>query len=398
MQKRTQAVLSGCLFAAALTALPAEARLGVDEAVTAPSARAGHLPAGERGSAEVSFDEQSGGFVIESTDGDHKLVIGGRLQGRFDAIDWDNATDIDNEATFQMYRSRVYLLGQVMGDQNRFFIQFGADSPNLLFEGSGATYDVEFFDAWVKHTITDQFAFKFGQFKVPFSRQNLTSGGKLQFPDRAYATERLLGLDMRDLGIELSGGFEQGIVQYQVAVVNGDGKNLLNQDDTFAYFGRVSVNPTGDYGYDEGDMKDRQEIETTLGFAIGYQNDQTGDFDVKYTGLNIDGGLKMQGLSIQGEFYSIRVDPDPTDATTLKGFYLQGGHFVRPSKVELVARMSRVLLEGGDNDEAEYSFGLNLFTWGHRLKWQTAYSYYSQQWVPDSLGHHRFTSQGQIWF
>ena len=51
------------------------------------------------------------------------------------------------------------------------------------------------------------------------------------------------------MGVEASGGFDEGKFQYAAALVNGDGRGLANVDDKLAFYGRLSVNPTGDYGY-----------------------------------------------------------------------------------------------------------------------------------------------------
>ena len=293
MQKRTEALVAACALAALVVA-PAQARLGVDE--ESSSAAYGYAPAGSGGSGShgggSGYHDDEGGFVLTSSDGDFKLLIGGRLQPRFDSINWDDMVERDTTATFQVRRARLYLIGHVMGESNRYFVQLGADSEDqYLYPDVRSTGDLQLYDAWIKHVLSDEFSFKFGQFKTPIGRQNLTSSGKLQLPTRALATN-LMMFDERDIGVELSGGFEEGLVQYALAVTNGDGRNTTNLDDSLAFTARVSFNPTGDYGYSEGDLKDRDEVASTIGVAVRFQEDQTAPVGTDLLSFNVEGGVK----------------------------------------------------------------------------------------------------------
>jgi hypothetical protein len=369
-----------------------EAKTGVEEETSSPVG---------------GWEEPEGGFTLRTDNGDYKMVAGGLIQARFDGIGWDDASGLDNTATFQVRRARGLLVGNFMGKQNTFFLQFGADTPDAyLFPEDTSSEGFELFDAWAKHEFSPGFAIKAGQFKVPFSRQDLESPGKLQFATRSLAVERS-GFDRRDVGVEVSGDFSQGMLQYALALVNGDGRNSLNVGNELGLYGRLVVNPTGDYGYDEGDMIDRSELASTLGFAFHYQENAPILPDGDIWRVNLEGGVKKSGASVQGEFHASNQDPaefldkisddlvDPEDFTN-KGWYLQAGYFIKDSRAELVARASRLLLEGDENDESEYSFGINVFCKGHRLKMQAAYSYLDQDFL--DLEHHRFVGQAQIWF
>jgi hypothetical protein len=188
-------------------------------------------------------------------------------------------------------------------------------------------------------------------------------------------------------------------------VVNGDGRNTLNRDDKVALYGRLTVSPTGDYGYAEGDLDSSDHLASTLGLAFHYQPDLLGTFFDGGAGtdpvgdlvrLNLDGGLKYRGGSLQGEVSWSELDPGQGPNENVTAWYLQGGWFVRPAHAEVVARASRVLVDGDDDDVSEYTLGFNLFTAGNRLKWQAAYS-----WLDDKgadFTHHRVLGQAQIWF
>ena len=77
---------------------------------------------------------------------------------------------------------------------------------------------------------------------------------------------------------------------------------------------------------------------------------------------------------------------DPMEATTFgeqnaKGYYLQGGYFIVPKKIEAAARYSYVdpdnPIQITDNEKTELTLGLNYFLSGHSVKTGIAYSYLS---------------------
>jgi phosphate-selective porin len=384
-------VTMGCAVGL-LGAAPGQARVGVDEEASRPVT--GSDSGGGSGTT-AGWDEKEGGFVVRSADGDYKLVVGGLLQARFDAVNWDEDFQEDNDITFSVRRARLFFVGNFMGKSNTYYVQLAADAPDVVYDhpDKGAN-DLKLHDAWIKHEYSESFAMKAGQFKVPFLRQNLTSAGKLQFPERALSSEywnRVV--DRRDVGIEASGAMSQGKVMYAAALVNGDGPNTLNLDDRMGVYGRLSFNPTGDYGYSEGDLDDSDKLASTIGISATYQKDPEAQ---ELTRVNLDGGIKKAGFSLQGEWTWGQFDATGDDASDVNSFYLQGGYFIRPAKAEVVARASRVLFDGDDNDLAEYSAGFNYYWKANRLKWLAAYSYLDD--AEFSENHHRFTGQLQLWF
>ena len=385
-------VLAWTAAIALAAAVPAPAWHGVEESPR--PLPAGNASGGAGGGGSAGFSQDEGGFVITSSDGENKLLIGGRLQARFDYIGWDEDFERDDTVTFDLIRARLFFLGHLMGEDNRYFIQLAADSPNPLFSDDTGVGDLEVLDAWFKHERAEEFALKLGQFKLPFGRQSLTSSGKLQFPDRSLAVEAT-AVPRRDVGVELSGGFEAGLVQYQFAVSNGDGPNSLNRDDLLAVTGRVSFNPTGDYGYAEGDYDDSEELASTFGVALQYLKNEDREPSVEWRRYNLDGGIKMRRLSVQGEYFLTQREPAGGSSSDDHSFYLQGGYFLEPEEVEIAARASALFPDGDADDSWEYSVGVNVFQWGHRLKWQAAYSFLD---AGASLESHRFQAQGQIWF
>ena len=107
MRIRRLAILSGCVLAATLASTPGEARMTVEEEESS---------AGGGGGGGGSH-----GFTTTSSDGNYKLTIGGRLQGKFEFIGWDESAERDDTITFVVPRARLYFVGHVMDEDNKFF-------------------------------------------------------------------------------------------------------------------------------------------------------------------------------------------------------------------------------------------------------------------------------------
>ena len=171
------------------------------------------------------------GFFIKSDDGKFSLKIKARVQpylaltrSKTPAADWTGA--------FEVRRARLILEGNLHGDDLRYKIQtdFGKGNPSLKDWYADARLSGS---TWVRA----------GQWKRPFSRQQITSSGKLELGDRAI-TDKGFGAG-RDIGIALHNGYEDSpAIEWIVGVWNGTGDaasfavDLTDPDDP-----AVSVKP-----------------------------------------------------------------------------------------------------------------------------------------------------------
>ena len=147
----------------------------------------------------------AGGFEIDSDE--YSMRIGGLMQNRFVF----ESTGDRSEAYFYIPRAQLSIIGETGGDISwKIKTEFGNDSASLkdfyLDIGLGGN------------------TLRVGQYKLPYSRHQLTSDSQLEFVDRA-ATDREFGAG-RDIGLEyynhLRGteGFE-----WAVGIFNGEGDN-----------------------------------------------------------------------------------------------------------------------------------------------------------------------------
>lgn len=195
-----------------------------------------------------------------------------------------------------------------------------ADKPKLL-------------DAYGEIKISDHFVITAGQFKIPFSMENLTSSNKLEMIDRSQVVEALVarGKDVignqngRDIGVQIGGGLvkKNGVnaIEYRLAVFNGSGINVADTaNDAKDLAARLVFNPVkglsfggGFYGgYAKAAESSTSQVRNRYGFEASYV---------------------LSRFSLRGEY--IFGQDRRTDRA---GWYLQTGYFVIPQKLQLLAK------------------------------------------------------------
>jgi phosphate-selective porin OprO and OprP len=214
-------------------------------------------------------------------------------------------------------------------------------------------------DAYGEIKLSEYFTITAGQFKVPFSLENLVSSNKLEMIDRSQVVEALVarGKDVignqngRDIGIQAGGTLlkikDASIIEYRIGVFNGSGINVLdtaNKSKDVAV--RLVVNPIkglsfgSSYynGYDKAikpDVPGKSQVRNRLGFEASY---------VTTT------------ISLKGEYISGK-----DGKTKRSGYYIQAGYFVVPQKLQLLAKYDVYdpNTSTDNNISTNYVFGAN---------------------------------------
>lgn len=154
-------------------------------------------------SAVVSADGQ--GFQIRSRDGkSYRLRLRGYVQtdGRF----FVDGGDTTAQETFTIRRARPIFEGTLFGYADfRIMPDFGGGSASLQ-------------DGYLNLRPWTFAQFQTGKFKSPFGLERLQSGTALTFIERGLPTE--LGPN-RDVGAMVHGEWNEGLVSWQAAVMNG---------------------------------------------------------------------------------------------------------------------------------------------------------------------------------
>ena len=307
-------------------------------------------PAGHDGSA----------FYLGSDDGAYKLKVGGQIQFRYIANLRDDAPDSEEDLTsgFQTRRTRLEFSGNVINKQITYQVQTD-------FNRSSGT--AVLLDAWVRHALNDNWSLRFGQFKAPLLREELTSGKRLQSVDRTitnavFAQGRSQGIQIEyDTDrVRLAGALTDGL-----ATLNSD-FDASNEAD-YALTGRAEFRLAGNWKQ-FADLTSWRGSETgaLIGAAIHWQaggeTGNTTDNDIlQYT---LDAGVEGNGWNIFAAFIGRNTDPAGGSDADDFGFIIQGGVFLT-NKTELFAGYDIVIPDSdrasGDDEFSTITVGVNHY-------------------------------------
>jgi hypothetical protein len=326
--------------------------------------------------SQVGYDK---GFFIKSGDGKYLLKISGRVQpfyaGTF------NKGDGNDKHAFEVRRGRITLEGNAHTRSLTYKLQSDFGKGFLTLKD---------FHADVK--LADNVWLRAGQWKRPFSRQQIGSSGRLELTDRSI-TDKAFGAG-RDIGLAVHNNYEKSPdLEWALGVFNGtgDGARLVptfNGDGevtggTFTnvpgkfrpvVVGRIGLNDGGIKGYSEADLEGGP-LRWGAGASVWIEGDYDGGDNANQK-VQLDYVVKASGFSTTGGFYAMtsQTDVQPFSSQELShvGFHLQAGYMMTP-KVQGAARFAMVDaqtdFEGGSiDDQQEISVGGNYFAFGHDAK------------------------------
>jgi hypothetical protein len=235
---------------------------------------------------------------------------------------------------------------------------------------------------------------RFGQFKKPFSRQQITPFFRTEFPDRAI-TDRAFGAG-RDIGITLHNGYEYSPPwEWTIGMFNGTGDvstlqgvvvtedemgNVTGVDTSGAKFTNVprDFKPAivARVGHNHGKLRAYSEADLEGGplrWGVGLSVQAEGDLDANDQSnqkAELDYILKVRGFSTTGGLYAQTAQDGPRVrdlGKSLVGFHVQAGHMIAP-KWQLAARYAMVgnTAIAGTQPTDQQELGLSVNYYGHR--------------------------------
>lgn len=203
-----------------------------DESATARAERRRKalLEAQEENKAEARKEQFAGrynnGINFQSGDGRNAFSIGGRIHA-----DYRNFSENTSADTFDLRRAYLTLQGK----WNEYLTwDLTGDLANLA---NNSPLDV----AWINIAYNDAMQFRFGQFKMPFSLEELTSSRFIDFQERSLVNGLV---PQKERGFMMHGVPYPGLT-YGLALSTGQGKN--NNDIVAArakadVIGRATIN------------------------------------------------------------------------------------------------------------------------------------------------------------
>jgi phosphate-selective porin OprO and OprP len=184
----------------------------------------------EKAKATPTLSIGASGLQASSADTNFAFALRGLLQ--VDTRTFVDDGGIQGNDAFLLRRARPIFTGTVYRD---FDFNFTPD-----FGGS----TVQIFDAYLNYRYQPWLQARVGKFKSPVGLEYLQSDSVTLFNERALPTALVPG---RDIGFQLWGDLNGGVVSYAAGIFNGvgDGRSTSNTDfdDSKEYAGRVFVQP-----------------------------------------------------------------------------------------------------------------------------------------------------------
>jgi hypothetical protein len=328
----------------------------------------------------ASFGYDKGFYIAHAHEkGTFKLKIGARVQTLLNVDSQDTGAESRQDKwAFSINRARLTFSGHAF--TKRLEYKFQSDFGKGL---------VTLKDFYIDGGLADEVWLRVGQWKRPFSRQQINSSGNLELVDRAITDKQY---DQgRDVGITLHNGYEDSPeLEWNVGVWNGTGEKSVftptidemtgevtggsfsnvPKDFMPLFVGRVGYNANGLKGYSEADLEGG-DLRWGVGAAVWIEGDVDGGDNEQHQ-ATIDGVVKVNGIaaSLAGFLQTV---PGDTELATI-------GSNVQVSKVfgEKTMRMVgagryAVIIPQGDGAEDpthEIVLGWGWLPHGHNAKLQ----------------------------
>ncbi len=325
--------------------------------------------------ARAGYD---GGFFIRDADDKFRARFKGRVQGRFTFRSIEDDSERESDYAFSIPRARFAMNGHAFSPALKYALQ-------VEFGGGFAYLRDYYLDAGF---LPGALHLRVGQYKRPFSRQQLTSSGSQELVDRAI-TDRAYGAG-RDLGIMIHNDFGRSPrFEWAAGLFNGSGErprfsgrvlgdsveggrwsNVPAKFKPMAVV-RVGYNHGGIRGYSETDLEGGP-----LRFSVGmsgkaaFNQDEN---DASFVSGQLDYAFKIHGFATTGAVYfgTAQDGGSFTDQSYAGlGMHVQAGYLIL-RRYGLSLRYAILAPEGDDNNTQEIMGGLSVYFFGHSVKWQT---------------------------
>ena len=225
--------------------------------------------------------------------------------------------------SFDIHRARVDLKGSITPVFSYRLQADFAGNPKLL-------------DGYGEIKLADYFTITAGQFKIPFSMENLAPVNKMEMIDFSQVVEALVARTKdvignqngRDIGVQVGGTIliikDLPLIEYRLGVFNGSGINVADTaNNAKDIAGRLIFNPFKGFsfggsiyqGWDKAikpDVPGQSQTRNRIGGEFSY---------VTTT------------FSLKGEYIAGK-----DGKTNRAGWYIQAGYFVIPQKLQILGK------------------------------------------------------------
>jgi phosphate-selective porin len=331
-----------------------------------------------------------------------KLVLGGFIQMNLEDGDVSafegrfGSTAIKDR--FRLRRARINLTGD-FAENFDFKIEGDFGQGDGLNSNRTAFSATDIFVNW--HQFPEA-QIKVGQWKAPFGLEQLTPDTTLILAERSLPTGAIT--PDRQIGAQLWGKpftniwpAQKDLLTYYAGIFNGNGRNVsVNDNNNFMYVGRLELMPFKGkiFGQDASlklgadVLNSRDDKGTNISQTLNLLVNADGSLSPfvlpgadERTAWGVDAALKLGPFDLIGEYLEEYVDgrtvngvpPGFADFTTT-GFYITGGYFLIPKKLQAVVRWEQ-LNPGQKGNDGIHSItgGLNYYIHGDDIKLMANY-------------------------
>ena len=323
------------------------------------------------------------GWRLNGSEDHFRLDISGRLQVRFthDFPKRDPEKNDEDEPRFEIARARLSLDGRAFREWMRYSVTMDlAGDPSetdVIIGAFEEDFDsrnrlTDLTEAILEFAFLSEFELLVGQMKMPYSRQYLTSSGRLEFVDRSVVRSAV-GLG-RSVGIMAKGEFgdsDEFFAEYRAGVFDGEDANETNDDKGLLWVGRLGIHPFGEVPYSEGGLHSFDGFRMALGFGAWFHQDDQHQSERDDWSVGGDLAVAWGPFSLLGELHYHERGRRRVDRRAV-AWLLQVGVMVIPETFQIALRGAEVSWENSDSDAAlrEYLLALNWFFAGHDVKLQ----------------------------
>jgi len=323
---------------------------------------------------QQSADASRKSFFISAT---RQMQFSGYSQERYQSFDEAGKRD-----GFDIRRARLDLKGSLTPFFSYRVQADLVDKPKMI-------------DAYGEIKLADHFSITAGQFKVPFSLENLTSSNKLEMIDRSQVVEALAarGKDVignqngRDIGIQISGTFFKinnlSLVEYRLGVFNGSGINVSDTaNGAKDIVSRLIFTPIKGLSFGGGFYN---------GWAKAIKPDILGKSQLRNR-YGVELSYVQTRFSFKGEYLSGK-----DGITNRSGWYIQSGYFVIPQELQVLGKYDVYdpNTSATDNISTNYVFGAN-YSFNSWSRLQAFYTIRQEEGF--TVDNNYFSMQYQIGF
>lgn len=329
-----------------------------------PSEESADRPSDKKGYVDVK--------KVVNTIKDH-LTFNAYAQLGFDYNDKSNPRD-----QFKVARIIAFVTGQVTRDL----------SARVMFDVKNANL----FEAWANYHISDALQVKLGQFKTPFSIENPYSPTTLELIGCAsLVTNYMIGgssaLTMpgatgRDLGLSVYGELFGGHVTYDLAIMNGQGKNKSDGNSQKDFVARIGLVPVKGLTLSGSMIRGTGNVDAKLSEDGIHYVSTAGDIG----GIHANGNFRRDRYSVGAELKTKPVNLRTEYMAGLEGHSHSKGYYATGSLNRIVGNLDVVAsydwLDTWEDRKQRYTAGVQYWFYP-KCRAQLNYTYKKNGAAPD---------------